>query len=200
MRCTDCGHNNRDGARFCDSCGAELAESDASTGVDTATDISLSPDFIGQVRAGILSAAEAESHPRKNELLRSVGVQPSVEVEVRDVDVRDGDRFLLCSDGLCGVVSESQISAIVGYEAPELAVRKLIDLANEHGGPDNITAQIASLPDGARLSAPTPLPVEAQDLRSRAGVGRLSWDWVVSLSGSIQTPILGWWTQMILST
>jgi hypothetical protein len=50
MRCTDCGHDNREGARFCDSCAAELAASDASTAVDTATDISLSPDFVGRHR------------------------------------------------------------------------------------------------------------------------------------------------------
>ncbi len=50
MRCTDCSHGNRKGARFCDSCGAELAPSDASTAVDTAIDIGLSPDFVGRLR------------------------------------------------------------------------------------------------------------------------------------------------------
>ncbi len=50
MRCTECGHGNRKGAGFCDSCGAELAASDASTAVDTATDIGLSPDFVGRRR------------------------------------------------------------------------------------------------------------------------------------------------------
>ena len=50
MRCTDCGHDNREGARFCDSCGAELAAFDASTAGDAATAISLSPDFVGRHR------------------------------------------------------------------------------------------------------------------------------------------------------
>ena len=50
MRCTDCGHDNREGATFCDSCDAELGVSDVSTAVDSATDISLSPDFVGRHR------------------------------------------------------------------------------------------------------------------------------------------------------
>ena len=48
MRCANCGHGNRKGARFCDSCGAELVASDASTAVDTAKDIGLTPDFVGR--------------------------------------------------------------------------------------------------------------------------------------------------------
>ncbi len=48
MRCTDCGRDNREDARYCDSCAAELAASDALTAVDTATAISLSPDFVGR--------------------------------------------------------------------------------------------------------------------------------------------------------
>ncbi len=61
MRCTDCGHDNREGARFCDSCGAELAACDASTAVDTATDIGLSPDFVGRRREMALRPIQRSS-------------------------------------------------------------------------------------------------------------------------------------------
>jgi len=97
-------------------------------------------------RRGLLSADEAAVHPRRNEILRSVGVLPDVEVEVADVDVQPGDRFVLCSDGLSGVVTDDQIAAVIQAESPEGAVDTLIRMANERGGPDNITVQILSIP------------------------------------------------------
>lgn len=95
---------------------------------------------------GLLSADEAATHPRRNEILRAVGVLPEVEVEIADVNVSAGDRFLLCSDGLTGVVEDDEIAAIVQAEAPDHAVTSLIQLANERGGPDNITVQILAIP------------------------------------------------------
>ena len=97
-------------------------------------------------RRGLLSAEEAAVHPRRNEILRSVGVLPEVNVEVTDVEVRSGDRFVLCSDGLSGVVADDEIAALVQAETPDDAVNALIQLANERGGPDNITVQILSIP------------------------------------------------------
>lgn len=97
-------------------------------------------------RRGLITPEEAAVHPRRNEILRSVGVLPEVEVEVAPVEVVAGDRFLLCSDGLSGVVDDEEIAAIVQSEAPDSAVDHLIDIANERGGPDNITVQILSIP------------------------------------------------------
>ena len=94
-------------------------------------------------RRGMMTRQEAAVHPRRNELLRSLGVEPRVEVEVSPVSVEPGDRFLLCSDGLTGVVPNEDIAAVLDREDPEEAVRTLIDLANNRGGPDNITVQIA---------------------------------------------------------
>jgi hypothetical protein len=85
-------------------------------------------------------------HPRRNEILRSVGVSAQVEVEVTPVEVASGDRFVLCSDGLSGVVNDDEIAMIVRTQPPEAAVEALIDMANERGGPDNITVQILSVP------------------------------------------------------
>lgn len=97
-------------------------------------------------RRGLLSADEAAVHPRRNEILRSVGVLPEVEVEVADVEVEGGDRYVLCSDGLSGVVRDDEIAAIVQTQSPNEAVGALIELANERGGPDNITVQILAVP------------------------------------------------------
>ena len=97
-------------------------------------------------RSGVLSADEAGSHPKRHELTRAIGVRSEVSVDVEPVDVRAGDRFLLCSDGLCAVVPESDIAALLGDGAPAAAARALIDAANELGGPDNVTVQVAQIP------------------------------------------------------
>lgn len=112
-------------------------------------------------KRGLLSADEAAVHPRRNEILRSVGVGPTVEVEVADVEVLPGDRFVLCSDGLTGVVADDEIAAVVQGEAPVDAVETLIRMANERGGPDNITVQILSIPADASQGDPeATAPVE----------------------------------------
>ena len=95
------------------------------------------------VRAGILRPDEAEQHPRRNELLRALGASAQLEPEVREFEVRSGDRFLLCSDGLSAVVPLAEIAAVFGAEAPELAVKKLVAMANERGGPDNVSVVVA---------------------------------------------------------
>ncbi|MCG8588557.1 MAG: protein phosphatase 2C domain-containing protein [Proteobacteria bacterium] len=99
-----------------------------------------------QLRRGQLSPEEAEHHPQRHELLRALGPREDVEVEVTAVGTRGGDRFVLCSDGLTGVVTDAEIAAIVVRERPEDAVGLLVDTANARGGPDNVTVQIAVLP------------------------------------------------------
>lgn len=112
-------------------------------------------------RRGLISADEAAIHPRRNEILRSVGVLPEVEVELMSVKVAPGDRFVLCSDGLTGVVSDDEIAAVVQAETPASAVDVLIQMANERGGPDNITVQVVSIPASATDTDPeATAPVE----------------------------------------
>jgi serine/threonine protein phosphatase PrpC len=115
-------------------------------------------------RRGLISADEAAIHPRRNEILRSVGVLPEVEVEVTSVRVAPGDRFVLCSDGLTGVVSDDEIAAVVEAETPATAVDVLIQMANERGGPDNITVQVVSIPFNASEADPeATAPVELSE-------------------------------------
>jgi len=101
------------------------------------------------VRAGLLLPEEAEQHPRRNELLRALGVAPEVEPEIVALEVRPGDQYLLCTDGLSAVVPLAEIADVVAHEPPELAAPKLVARANERGGPDNVTVAIAVVPDEA---------------------------------------------------
>ena len=118
-------------------------------------------------RRGLISADEAAIHPRRNEILRSVGVLPAVEVEVAAVDVAPGDRFVLCSDGLSGVVGDDEIAAVVQSETPGTAVDVLIQMANERGAPDNVTVQVLSIPIGEGDPEAT-APVELSEVGIQA--------------------------------
>ena len=95
-----------------------------------------------QVQAGMLTEAEAEKHPLRNVITRALGGALSVNPEASEIDSRPGDLYLLCSDGLTGMVPEDQILKLVTANADDLekACRQLIDVANEHGGLDNVTA------------------------------------------------------------
>ncbi len=93
-----------------------------------------------QVNAGILSEDEAKSHPLKNVVTRALGGTPHVSVDLIEVPLHAGDRFLLCSDGLTGMVTDEEIHGFfLGGPTPEAAVRHLVEQANERGGVDNIT-------------------------------------------------------------
>src|SRR5262245_14123770 len=97
-------------------------------------------------RRGMISEEEALVHPRRNEVLRSLGVEPDVQVDLHQLELAPGDLFLLCSDGLAGVVRDAEIAEVLHREAPAQAVRTLVDFANSRGGPDNVTVQIARIP------------------------------------------------------
>lgn len=144
-------------------------------------------------RRGLISADEAAVHPRRNEILRSVGVLSEVEIEVTAVEIAAGDSFVLCSDGLSGVVSDEEIAAIVQSETPASAVDRLVDLANERGGPDNITVQVLSIPADADTGDPeATAPVELSEVgiqaietkrRARMRARRLGLALLIALAG-----------------
>jgi len=102
-------------------------------------------------RQGFLTAEEAQVHPRRNELTRSVGVAAGVKVEISRITVRPGDRFLLCSDGLCGYLGDDEIREVLEAERPASAARVLVDHANAKGGYDNVTASVVAIPETAPL-------------------------------------------------
>jgi len=124
-------------------------------------------------RRGLLSEEEAATHPRRNEILRSLGIASDVEVDVAALDVEAGDRFLLCSDGLCGVVPEPEIAQVLAGSEPPEAARRLVELANAHGGPDNVTVAIAWLEGAAAAAVPTAAPRPRARARGRRGIRRV---------------------------
>ncbi|MBE3559368.1 MAG: Stp1/IreP family PP2C-type Ser/Thr phosphatase [Ktedonobacteraceae bacterium] len=93
-----------------------------------------------QVRAGLLTRDQARSHAQRNVITRSLGTQADVEVDIFTERLEDGDTLILCSDGLSGPVSDEELRAIADQYVPQESVYRLIERANENGGPDNITA------------------------------------------------------------
>jgi PPM family protein phosphatase len=96
-----------------------------------------------QVRRGILSAAEAEESEMQSVLLRALGALPDVEVDAEDHPLFARDILLLCSDGLTRMVTDPEIAGTLQAEPdPAKAADKLVALANERGGGDNVTVVI----------------------------------------------------------
>ncbi|MBI2874618.1 MAG: Stp1/IreP family PP2C-type Ser/Thr phosphatase [Firmicutes bacterium] len=96
------------------------------------------------IREGTLSREEARSHPGRNILTRALGMQGEIEAFTGCFAVREKDWIILCSDGLTAVVSDEEIfSTVKGSAEPQEACHSLVDLANQRGGPDNITVVAA---------------------------------------------------------
>ncbi|MGH2514062.1 MAG: Stp1/IreP family PP2C-type Ser/Thr phosphatase, partial [Ktedonobacterales bacterium] len=99
-----------------------------------------------QVRAGLLTEEQARTHAHRNVITRSLGTQPNVSADLFIEKLQDGDRVLLCSDGLHGYVDETEIErAVLAEMDPDGIAQNLINMANENGGPDNITAVVVNL-------------------------------------------------------
>ncbi len=97
-----------------------------------------------QLKQGIISEEEALVSPHKNVITRAVGSRDYVQVDTGFFEVQPGDSFLLCSDGLHGYLDDDEIPQIVDLGAT-VAVRRFIELANERGGRDNITAAVVEV-------------------------------------------------------
>jgi protein phosphatase len=100
------------------------------------------------VREGLLSAKEAETHPRRNVLQRSIGVSEDVEIDVTGpFEVKEGDTFILCSDGLHGLVKEPELKEVARLSIDE-AADEFVRRALERGAPDNVTVIVARVERG----------------------------------------------------
>jgi serine/threonine protein phosphatase PrpC len=101
------------------------------------------------VRSGQLTRAQAESHPRRSQLTRALGVGDDVDVDVEVLEPLSGDRLLLCSDGLWDEVGDELIAMVLsGRDEPEDAASELVRWAKEAGGRDNITVIVVDVLDG----------------------------------------------------
>ena len=115
-----------------------------------------------QVRIGLLTEEQARVHAHRNVITRSLGTQPNITADLFVETLRDGDRVLLCSDGLHGYVEEAAISQeVVTQPSPEQAARNLIAMANANGGPDNISAIVVDVLETPEVTGPIPLPANS---------------------------------------
>lgn len=102
-----------------------------------------------QVVAGLLSQEQARSHPLKNVVTRALGGESEVMVDVRELQVQPGDLYLLCSDGLTGMLSDADIRERLGSgRSLHEICRTLVNEANARGGLDNVTVVLLSVEDG----------------------------------------------------
>jgi len=122
------------------------------------------------VAAGALTRAEARTHPHRNIVTRALGIEPEVHVDAWQVEPLVGDRFLLCSDGLYGEVDDDVIAQVLaGLDDQQAVADKLVVLANDAGGRDNISVVIvdvvdartaATLRDAAPTEPAAPVPAD----------------------------------------
>jgi protein phosphatase len=149
-----------------------------------------------QVSAGVITANQARESSYRNIITRALGHRPDVEVDLYTERLKTGDRVLLCSDGLHGQVTPEEIAEIAGTQRLEAAVSALVALANERGGPDNITAVLievlavaAGAGVGQQRAATERLPASPQ-ATSSGGTARLHRDGPVAADTrrSLQQP------------
>ncbi len=115
-----------------------------------------------------LPAAQRDELPR-NVITRALGMNDVVLVDLHAEDSREDDIYVLCSDGLSGMVSDDEILHVVtAFDDPEVACRALIAMANDHGGEDNITALVLRLVDGEKEFVPRRLASSLEETRQVA--------------------------------
>lgn len=120
------------------------------------------------IRSGELSSEDAALHPHRHVVTRALGIEPEVDVDVRHLAPKTGDRVLLCSDGLINEVEETDIAAALARtRSPAQAATELVGAARAHGGNDNITVVIVDILDDTTTG---PRADPASTLAEPAGV------------------------------
>ncbi len=112
-----------------------------------------------QQRRGLLSEDEARNHRWRSVISNALGSSPDLKVDLLGVKLEEGDLFLLCSDGLSGVIDDDRLTQFLAANLPlERKARNLIDAANAEGGPDNITAMLIRVVSISKKSPSYELP------------------------------------------
>jgi len=149
------------------------------------------------VEAGEITRDEADTHPHRNVLLRALGTEPTVEVESIDLGLLEGDRVLICSDGLTTMVTEDQIVAILEAAVgnPQDAADRLVRAANRAGGIDNITALVLEAAEGepeeGSVIEPPAIPPAAPGA-SGDRARRSPWRWVIGAVAAVVILLAGY--------
>lgn len=100
------------------------------------------------VREGRITEEQARTHPQRSIITRALGVEPAVPIDSITLEVASGDRFLICSDGLYGMLYDEEIlSYLTAVQDPQQCAEQLIDAANRAGGEDNTTVIVVDILD-----------------------------------------------------
>lgn len=110
--------------------------------------------------SGAIQPDQADNFAQKNWIVQAVGVGPEIQVALSCLELREGDRLLLCSDGLHGLVKDDTLAATLAEDDESAACDRLIDLANKAGGTDNITAVVATVHGEGLPSAEPDAPLD----------------------------------------
>lgn len=97
------------------------------------------------LRTGAIAPEEAATHPQRSLITRAVGLTPDLDVDTGNLPLEPGDRLLLCSDGVNGMIDDTEITEALGVESGEEAAWLLVEKANLAGGHDNITALVVDV-------------------------------------------------------
>jgi protein phosphatase len=100
-----------------------------------------------QVRAGTLDPEQARSHPMRNLVTRAVSGEEALDIDIVEFQIQPGDLFLVCSDGLCGMLTDEEIQEVIVAWRPDVQTvcNQLVSAANLHGGRDNITVVVGMI-------------------------------------------------------
>jgi serine/threonine protein phosphatase PrpC len=124
----------------------------------TLTQITVDHSWVNeQIKAGLLTPGQARGHPNSSHVTRAVGTRENVDIDTFELDIRSGDVFLLCSDGLTLMIDAAQLSLLLKQNRnSDTAARKLVEAANRAGGADNVTVVVVEAV-GQQRSAAEPL-------------------------------------------
>jgi protein phosphatase len=143
------------------------------------------------VREHRLAPEKAHTDPRRNVVTRGLGVEPTVNVDAFRLEdpLESGDTLLLCTDGLHGQIGDEELGALASHPDPAMACQELVDLANERGGPDNITVMLARV---SSLDADPAFPTGSAAAASprEAGGGRISEETPARLARQVRVRLL----------
>jgi serine/threonine protein phosphatase PrpC len=125
------------------------------------------------VRTGSISEEDARFHPQRSVITRALGSDPDMTADVYELDAAPGDRLLLATDGLTGMIPDDYLAEILTAERdPQVATRKLVEAANRAGGYDNITAIVVDLDETPASELP---PMRGSAEAGRRIASRLLW-------------------------
>ena len=129
--------------------------------------------FVGKlVKDGLITEEEARSHPKRNVLFQSIGIKRDITIQTKGpIPIQMGQKYLLCSDGLYGVVPDSEIEEYLNNKSTAQIAEQLVKRANFNGGPDNISVIVISTEkdDIPELSDTVKIPAPPEKGEKRKG-------------------------------